>query len=315
MKKSFVGLFMLITILVMVACGNSGEKANGNTEVNKLEGSVLIDGSSTVYPIAEAVAEEFQGFAPDVRVSIGVSGTGGGLKAFIAETIDIANASRPMKDEEKQQLEEKNIEYTQFKIANDGISVVISKENDWVDYLTVEELKQLFIEDGTTKKWSDIRPEWPNEEVKLFSPGADSGTFDYFNEVILDDNQMNKTAMLSEDDNILVQGISGNKYALGYFGYAYFSENEDKLKAIPIDNGKGAITPTKETIESGEYAPFSRPLFIYVNNESLKTNEATYEYVKFTLENAAELADEVGYVRLIDTDYKEALQLLETLKK
>jgi len=312
MKKWIVSVSMMIAMLVLGACGDSNNDAtNANKE---LEGSVSVDGSSTVYPIIEAVAEEFQMYAPNVRVSIGVSGTGGGFKALISETIDVANASREIKEEEKQQLQEKGIDYTELKIANDGISIVVSKENDWVDYLTVDELKQIYIEDGTTKKWSDIRPEWPEEEIKLFSPGTDSGTFDYFNEVVLEDSQINMSAMLSEDDNILVQGISGNKNSLGYFGYAYYLANEANVRAVPIDGGNGAVTPTNETIESGEYAPFSRPLFLYVNNESVKTNEAVYEYLKFSLQNAGDLAEEVGYVRLVDADYEAALQVLETLK-
>ena len=312
MKKWIVSVSMMIAMLVLGACGDSNNDAtNANKE---LEGSVSVDGSSTVYPIIEAVAEEFQMYAPNVRVSIGVSGTGGGFKALISETIDVANASREIKEEEKQQLQEKGIDYTELKIANDGISIVVSKENDWVDYLTVDELKQIYIEDGTTKKWSDIRPEWPEEEIKLFSPGTDSGTFDYFNEVVLEDSQINMSAMLSEDDNILVQGISGNKNSLGYFGYAYYLANEANVRAVPIDGGNRAVTPTNETIESGEYAPFSRPLFLYVNNESVKTNEAVYEYLKFSLQNAGDLAEEVGYVRLVDADYEAALQVLETLK-
>ena len=312
MKKWIVSVSMIVAMLVLGACGDS---TNDTTNTNKeLEGSVSVDGSSTVYPIIEAVAEEFQMHAPNVRVSIGVSGTGGGFKALISETIDVANASREIKEEEKQQLQEKGIDYTELKIANDGISIVVSKENDWVDYLTVDELKQIYIEDGTTKKWSDIRPEWPEEEIKLFSPGTDSGTFDYFNEVVLEDSQINRTAMLSEDDNILVQGISGNKNSLGYFGYAYYLANEANVRAVPIDGGNGAVTPTNETIESGEYAPFSRPLFLYVNNEAVKTNEAVYEYLKFSLQNAGDLAEEVGYVRLVDADYEAALQVLETLK-
>jgi len=312
MKKWIVSVSMMIAMLVLGACGDSNNDAtNANKE---LEGSVSVDGSSTVYPIIEAVAEEFQMYAPNVRVSIGVSGTGGGFKALISETIDVANASREIKEEEKQQLQEKGIDYTELKIANDGISIVVSKENDWVDYLTIDELKKIYIEDGTTKKWSDIRPEWPEEEIKLFSPGTDSGTFDYFNEVVLEDSQINMSAMLSEDDNILVQGISGNKNSLGYFGYAYYLANEANVRAVPIDGGNGAVTPTNETIESGEYAPFSRPLFLYVNNESVKTNEAVYEYLKFSLQNAGDLAEEVGYVRLVDADYEAALQVLETLK-
>ncbi len=326
-KKAFLSIFVLFVLAALAACGpqNLGEdeKSTGsdneateenNTETNeKLSGEVQIDGSSTVYPIAEAVAEEYGFVQPDVKVSVGVSGTGGGFERFIAGETDISNASRPIKDEEKQGLADAGIEYTEFEIAYDGISIVVNKENDWVDYLTVDELKKMWVEDGTVKKWSDIRPEWPDEEIKFFSPGQDSGTFDYFNEVVLDDGQIVKSAQLSEDDNVLVTGVVGNKYAIGYFGYSYFAENKDKLKVVPIDGGNGPVEPTNETIENGTYTPFSRPLFIYVKHESLQKPHV-YDFVQFFLTNAGDLAEDVGYVRLPDEKYEEALKTLEGLK-
>lgn len=326
-KKAFLSIFVLFVLAVLAACGpqNLGEDETStgsdneateenNTETNeKLSGEVQIDGSSTVYPIAEAVAEEYGFVQPDVKVSVGVSGTGGGFERFIAGETDISNASRPIKDEEKQGLADAGIEYTEFEIAYDGISIVVNKENDWVDYLTVDELKKMWVEDGTVKKWSDIRPEWPGEEIKFFSPGQDSGTFDYFNEVVLDDEQIVKSAQLSEDDNVLVTGVVGNKYAIGYFGYSYYAENKDKLKVVPIDGGNGPVEPTNETIENGTYTPFSRPLFIYVKHESLQKPHV-YDFVQFFLTNAGDLAEDVGYVRLPDEKYEEALNTLEGLK-
>jgi len=326
-KKAFLSIFVLFVLAVLAACGpqNLGEDETStgsdneateenNTETNeKLSGEVQIDGSSTVYPIAEAVAEEYGFVQPDVKVSVGVSGTGGGFERFIAGETDISNASRPIKDEEKQGLADAGIEYTEFEIAYDGISIVVNKENDWVDYLTVDELKKMWVEDGTVKKWSDIRPEWPDEEIKFFSPGQDSGTFDYFNEVVLEDEQIVKSAQLSEDDNVLVTGVVGNKYAIGYFGYSYFAENKDKLKVVPIDGGNGPVEPTNETIENGTYTPFSRPLFIYVKHESLQKPHV-YDFVQFFLTNAGDLAEDVGYVRLPDEKYEEALKTLEGLK-
>jgi len=300
--------------------GGSESKTNGNNteqagEENKeLQGEVNIDGSSTVYPIIEAVAEEFNLSQPGVKVSVGVSGTGGGFKAFIAGTTDISNASRPIKDEEKAELEAKGIDFTEFKLANDGISLVVNKDNDWVDHLTIDELKKMWVEDGTVKKWSDIRAGWPDEEIKFYSPGTDSGTFDYFDEVILNDEPVVEKATLSEDDNVLVQGVVGDKNAIGYFGFSYYIENKDKLKVVPVDSGNGAVEPTLETIESGEYAPLSRPLFIYVKNEAAKSRTEVYEFVKFTLENGAELAEDVGYVKLKDEDYTSGLKALEGLK-
>ncbi|MBP2241630.1 phosphate transport system substrate-binding protein [Cytobacillus eiseniae] len=298
---------------------SSSQTAGNNTEQQasdedkQLQGEINIDGSSTVYPIMEAIVEEFGMTQPGVKVSVASSGTGGGFKAFIAGSTDFSNASRPIKDEEKAQLEEVGLDYTEFKLANDGLSVVIHKDNDWVDYLTVEELKQIWVEDGNAKKWSDIRADWPDEEIKFYSPGTDSGTFDYFNEVILEDAQIVESATLSEDDNVLVQGVTGDVNAIGYFGYAYYAENKDKLKVVPIDGGNGAVEPTNETVESGEYAPLSRPLFTYVKNESVK-NEEVYEFLKYTLENAAVLSEDVGYVRLTDEEYEEALKVLEGLK-
>jgi phosphate transport system substrate-binding protein len=303
---------MLGGVLVFsTACGQ--EKTGGESDGKQLSGEIQIDGSSTVYPIMEAVAEEYLNVQPDVKVSVGLSGTGGGFKSLIAGETDMSNASRPIKDEEKAQLEEKEIDFTEIKLAYDGLSVVINKENTWVDFLTVDELKKIWVEDGSVKKWSDIRAEWPAEEIKFYSPGTDSGTFDYFNEVILEDQPIVQKATLSEDDNILVQGVTGEKNAIGYFGYAYYLENQDHIKVVPIDNGSGAVEPTNESIESGEYAPLSRPLFTYVKNESVKKAEV-YDYTKFLIENAAELSEDVGYVRLPEKEYSKALETLEGLK-
>ncbi|AGX05524.1 MULTISPECIES: PstS family phosphate ABC transporter substrate-binding protein [Bacillaceae] len=291
--------------------GNSTEQASD--EDKQLQGEINIDGSSTVYPIMEAVVEEFGMEQPGVKVSVASSGTGGGFKAFIAGDTDLSNASRPIKEEEAAELESKGIEYTEFKLANDGLSVVVSKDNDWVDHLTVEELKKMWIEDGSVKKWSDIREGWPEEEIKFYSPGTDSGTYDYFDEVILEEAPIVEKATLSEDDNVLVQGVTGDKNAIGYFGYAYYAENKDSLKVVPIDGGNGPVEPNNETVESGEYAPLSRPLFTYVKNESLK-NEEVYEFVKYTIENAGVLSEDVGYVKLKDEEYDEAMKTLEGLK-
>jgi phosphate transport system substrate-binding protein len=307
------------------ACGNesAGNTNNSGTEASDtqngnedavLEGEVAIDGSSTVYPIMEAVAEEYMMEQPNVRVSVGFSGTGGGMKKFAAGETDFTNASRPMKEEEAEAAKANGIEFEEFQLAYDGLSVVVSKENDFIDHLTVEELKKMWVEDGTTKKWSDIRPEWPEEEIKFFAPGEDSGTYDYWNEVILDDEALVNSAVVSEDDNVLVQGVAGTKEAIGFFGYAYYIENTDKLKVVPIDGGEGPVEPTNETIEDGSYAPLSRPLFTYINKESVTSKPEVYDYLRFLIENAGDLAEEVGYVRLPEADYKEAKSKLEGLK-
>lgn len=310
--KSFKYLAMSAMIgsaLVLGACGAQGGAENGSGE--QLSGSVKMDGSSTVAPIMEAVNEEYAAAQPDVKVSIGVSGSGGGFEKFIAGETDLSNASRPIKDEEKQKLEEAGIDFTEFEVAKDGLTIVVNKENDWAKDMTVEDLQKLWVEDGKTKKWSDINPEWPDEEVKFYSPGTDSGTYDYFNEAILEEKDMVKqNIQLSEDDNVLVQGVTGDKNAIGFFGYAYYLANKEELKAVKI----GGVEPNNETIESGEYTPLSRPLFVYAKNASVKDNEAVYDFMKFTLENSAEMAEAVGYVSLPEDKIKEATEKLEGLK-
>ncbi|WP_100331573.1 PstS family phosphate ABC transporter substrate-binding protein [Bacillus xiapuensis] len=313
---------MLGSALVLGACnGNTdGEGKKESTEQTgesdkQMQGNIQVDGSSTVYPIMEAVSEEYMMEQPDVKVTVGFSGTGGGFEKFIAGETQMSNASRPIKDEEKASLEEKKIDFTEFKLAFDGLSIVVNKDNDWVDHLTIEELQKMWVDTGKPKKWSDIRKGWPDEEIKLYSPGTDSGTYDYFNEVILEEKQIDKAATLSEDDNVLVQGVTGDKNAIGYFGYAYYAENKDKLKVVPVDGGEGPVEPTNETIESGKYSPLSRPLFTYVANKAVADEESVYDYMKFTLENAGAMAEEVGYVKLPDEEYDKQLETLEGLKK
>ncbi|NQD67030.1 PstS family phosphate ABC transporter substrate-binding protein, partial [Bacillus haikouensis] len=272
--KSFKHLAMSAMVgsaLLLGACGSSGG-AESNGE--QLSGNVKVDGSSTVAPIAEAINEEYAAVQPDVKVSIGVSGSGGGFEKFIAGETDLSNASRPIKDEEKSSLEEAGIDFTEFKVANDGLSVVVNKENDWIEELTMEDLRKLWLEDGKTKKWSDINPKWPDEEVKFFSPGTDSGTYDFFHEEVLEEKDMvRQNIQLSEDDNVLVTGVTGDKNAIGFFGYAHYLANKDNLKVVKIDG----VEPTNETVESGDY-PLSRPLFVYAKNESMKDSEAAYDY-------------------------------------
>ncbi|CAH0228528.1 MULTISPECIES: PstS family phosphate ABC transporter substrate-binding protein [Bacillaceae] len=319
--RRFKGMAMTVmmggVIAVAAGCGSDDTKTSSGEGKGsgQLQGEVITDGSSTVFPIMEAVAEEYMATQPDVKVSVGSSGTGGGFKKFIAGDTDLANASRPVKEEETALLDEKGVKYTELKLAFDGISIVANKDNEFIDSLTVEELQKLWIDNGKVKKWSDIRPEWPNEEIKFYSPGTDSGTYDYFNEVILEEKPMVENATLSEDDNVLVQGVEGDKNAIGFFGYAYYSENKDKLKIISIDNGKGAVEPTHETIKSGEYAPLSRPLYTYVANKSVAEKEQVADYTQFVIENAGELAEEVGYISLPEEEYQKDLDKLKELEK
>ncbi|MFD0958341.1 PstS family phosphate ABC transporter substrate-binding protein [Paenibacillus chungangensis] len=315
---------MAAMLVFTAACGNNGgnEASTGNngngsatnapaTEKpaeqadKKLSGEIKVDGSSTVFPLTEAAAEEFRAVQPDVRVPVGVSGTGGGFKQFCAGEIAIADASRPIKDEEAAKCKEAGIAFTELSVAFDGLSVVVSKENDFIDHLTVEELNKIFKTGSTVTKWSDVREGWPAEDIVMFSPGADSGTYDYFNEAILDKEGIrNENISFSEDDNTLVVGISGSKYGIGYFGYAYYEENQDKLKVVPIDGGNGAVEPTYETIKDGSYAPLSRPLFIYVSNKEMERPEVS-EFVNFYINNIGSMAGEVGYVALPDEQYAE----------
>ncbi len=310
---------VLGSALLLGACGGDEETDTASTDTNEqaqaeegtaqLSGDVIGDGSSTVAPIMEAIVEEYSGAQKDVRVSVGVSGTGGGFEKFVNGETDFSNASRPIKDDEAQKLKDAGIDYTELEIAYDGLSVVIHPENDWAKDLTVDQLKKLWVEDGTTKKWSDIDPSWPDEEVVFYSPGADSGTYDYFDEVILDGEDLVSSATLSEDDNVLVQGVVADKNAIAFFGYAYYLANKDKLQVVKVDG----VEPNNETIESGEYSPLSRPLFVYVKNEALK-DPAKYDFVKFTLENAGDMAELTGYVRSPQEKYDEGLAAIEALK-
>ena len=272
-----------------------------------LSGSVNIDGSSTVFPITEAVAEEFQKVASQVRVSVAVSGTGGGFKLFCEGSIDIADASRPIKTSEKDACAAKSISYVELPVAIDGLSVVVNKDNTFVDHITVAELKRIWEPNSRVNRWNQVRPNWPDEEISLYGPGTDSGTFDYFTEVIngvVDASRSDYSA--SEDDNVLVQGIAGDKFSLGYFGYAYYFENKDKIKVVPIDPGDGkAIAPEPATITSGAYKPLSRYLYIYVSKQALKDKPQLLAFVDFYLKNAAELVKDVGYVELSATAYQE----------
>lgn len=291
-------IFTAAMAFMVFACGNNKKETDSS--------AISIDGSSTVYPITEAMAEEFRGEDPNVNVTIGVSGTGGGFKKFGRGEVDIANASRPIKDEESAIAQENNITYVGLEVAYDGLAVVVHPENDWVTCFTVEELKKIWepAAQGTIKTWNQVNPAWPNEEILLFGPGVASGTFDYFTEAIVGKSGSSRGDFTaSEDDNVLVQGVSGSKYGLGFFGLAYFEENKDKLKLVGVDGGEGCILPSLETVKNGTYAPLSRPLYIYINSSSLK-NPKVIDFVNFYLEQAPTLLEDVGYFPLSAEEYK-----------
>jgi phosphate transport system substrate-binding protein len=276
---------------------------------------IQIDGSSTVYPITEAVAEEFQKLYKEVKVVVGISGTGGGFKKFSADEIDICDASRLIKPKEIEHCKQNNIEFIELAIAYDGIAVMVNPKNTWVDFLTVAELKKIWEPNSQAviTKWSQIRAGWPDKEIRLFGPGTDSGTFDYFTEAICGKSGASRGDFTaSEDDNVLVQGIASDLLAVGYFGLAYYEQNIDKLKIVPIDdgddsNGKGAIVPSIKTVQEGIYKPLSRPLFIYVNAKSAQKPEVQ-QFVEFYINHAAEFSKEVGYIPLPNEMYKNALE-------
>ena len=303
----------LAAVLAVAACSSSGATAaptgapGGATAAPSadasLSGEIVIDGSSTVYPVTEAVAEEFQKANPGVRVSVAFSGTGGGFKKFCAGETDANDASRPIKTKdtadaksEATMCQEKGIDPVELQVAYDGLTVVVNPQNTWVTCLTTDELKKIWDQGSTVATWADVRPDWPAEPIKLFGPGADSGTFDYFTEVIngeVDRSRSDYTQ--SEDDNALVQGVAGDKGGLGYFGFAYFEENTDKLKAVQIDGGAGCVEPNRETIASNEYKPLSRPLFVYPSKQSLARPEVA-AFFRYYLDNVNTYVDEVGYV-------------------
>ncbi|MDQ0417219.1 phosphate transport system substrate-binding protein [Croceifilum oryzae] len=303
-KLGLAFVAVALTVSTLTGCGQ-GAKDAGAT---KASGSIKIDGSSTVFPITEAVAEEFQKANPNVKVTVGVSGTGGGFKKFVAGDLDISNASRTIKDAEKTQATSNKVDYVEIPIAYDGISIVVNKANTWVDKLTVAELKKIWEPNSKVKTWKDIRPNWPAEPIKLYGPGTDSGTFEYFTEAIVGEAKKSRPDYnQSEDDNVLVTGVKGDKNSLGYFGFSYYEENAKELKLVPIETGNGkTVSPTMETIKDGSYKPLSRPLFIYVSKTSLQKPEVK-SFVKYYVENAEELTKAVHYVPLKKEEYQAGL--------
>lgn len=305
--KLFSSVSLLFVLLAIVSCG---PRDNGS---GTGAGVIKIDGSSTVFPVTEAVAEEFQKAKQGkVRVTVGISGTGGGFKKFVRGEIDVADASRPILKEEMDQARANGIDYIELPVCFDALSIVVNPQNDWATSMTVEELKKMWEPEaqGKITTWSQIRPEWPNEKIALFGAGTDSGTFDYFTEAIVGKAKSSRgDYTASEDDNVLVQGVGGNKYALGYLGYAYYATNTSKLKAVGIEWSKnatkGPVLPSVETVIAGTYNPLSRPLFIYVNGKSLAKPEVK-EFVDFYLNNVAKLAADVKYVALPSTAYQMA---------
>lgn len=266
--------------------------------IDELSGSISTDGSSTVGPMTAAVAEEFLEIAPEVEITVDISGTGGGFERFCSGDIDISNASRAIEAEEIARCKEGGYDFYEFEVAYDGITVVVNGENDFVTCLTTEQLNQLWAPDSEITTWNQLNPEWPDEPINLYGPGTDSGTFDYFTGEINGEEGASRTDFQpSEDDNVIVQGVATDQFALGYFGFAYYNENQDILKAVEIDGGDGCVAPSEETIANGTYTPLSRPLFVYVRADALE-RPAIQEFMRFYLANSAALASDVGYIGL-----------------
>ena len=305
-RGSVIGLLLMMMSALLIACSGDEEKQSSS-----LSGTVEIDGSSTVYPISEAVAEEFNKVHPKVRVNVGVSGTGGGFKRFTVGETDISDASRAIKDSERDAAASNGIEYHELRVGTDGLSVMVSTRNDFLDCLTVGELEMIWDAGSSVKNWNQLRSSFPDRPLRLYGPDTDSGTFDFFTEEINGEAQVSRADYTaSTDDNVLVQGISGDRNALGYFGYAYYAENADKLKLVSVDNGDGCVTPTPDTILSGEYRPLTRPLFIYVNKKSLERPEVK-AFVEFYMEHGEELTREVGYVPVSPDAYASNLTMVK----
>jgi phosphate transport system substrate-binding protein len=309
-----LGALTLAATLAIAACGGpgatGGPTAAGATggptaaaTSGALTGSITIDGSSTVYPITEAVAEEFNIANPGVEVTVGFAGTGGGFKKFCNGETDMNDASRPIKTEDTAEAKSEatlcrdaGVEYVELGIATDALSVVVNKDNTWATCLTVAQLKLIWDQGSTVTKWSDVDPSFPAEPIALFGPGADSGTFDYFTEVINGKAKQSRSDYTpSEDDNALVTGVAGDKNAMGYFGFAYLEENLDKIKAVAVDGGAGCVEPSAANVNGGTYKPLARPLFIYPSTSALERPEFA-AFLNYYLENVNTYVDETGYI-------------------
>jgi phosphate transport system substrate-binding protein len=305
-NRSAIAFSLLFLITSCTAVSNTSSQSQ-----QKLEGQVIkIDGSSTVFPITDAIAKDFQKMQEsNVQVTVAVSGTGGGFKKFCAGETDISNASRPILTAEIKACNSSSVRYIELPIAYDALTLVVHPENTWAKSITTTELKKIWepLAQGKITRWKQVRPDWPDRPLTLYGPGKESGTFDYFTEAIVGKAKASRSDYVaSEDDNVLVQGVSKDPNALGYFGFAYYEANQNKLKAVAINNGKESVLPSRKTVERARYQPLSRPLFIYVNARSAQTNPAVKEFVDFYIKKAPTSVSSVGYVPLPADAYRLA---------
>ncbi|MGI3204128.1 PstS family phosphate ABC transporter substrate-binding protein [Streptomyces sp. GLT-R25] len=314
MRRAKAPLALTAAVLLAASACGGADAGSGDGSGDKLAGNIKVDGSSTVAPLSTAAAQLFQAENSGVKVTVGTSGTGGGFEKFCAGETDISNASRPIKDEEKALCDKEGIKYEEFTVANDGLSVVVSKDNDFVDCLTVEQLKKIWEPGSKVNNWNQVDAKFPSEKLELFGAGTDSGTFDYFTDAINGEEGASRTDYSpSEDDNVTVQGVSGSKGGMGYFGLSYYEENKDKLKALKVDGGDGCVAPSVETVQDGTYKPLSRPLFIYPKATSLDKAEVE-AFVEFYVENNADIASKAQFVPLNSEQEAELKKDLEALK-
>jgi phosphate transport system substrate-binding protein len=305
--------------LVLTACGGANNAAApggaGSGGGQQLSGPVVIDGSSTVEPLSSAAAELFQGENPGVTVTVGTSGTGGGFQKFCAGETDISDASRPIKAEEVSACQAKNIAYEQLQVANDALTVVVNKDNTWANCLTIDQLKAIWEPNSQVKTWNQVDPSFPNEPLALFGPGADSGTFDYFTAEVNGEEGASRTDYSpAENDNVTVQGVQGNRGALGYFGFSYFEENQSKLKAVAINNGSGCVAPSAQAVQDGTYAPLGRPLFIYVSDAALKKPQVV-AFSEFYLTQNDSIVSAAKFVPMTPEQKQKSNDALAVLKQ
>ena len=288
----------LVLTMGLAACGGGSGTAAGSGQVAELTGEVKVDGSSTVGPLSKAAADLYAEEQPKVNITVGISGTGGGFKKFCNGETDLSDASRPIKDEEKAACEKNGVKYVELIVANDALSVVVNKENTWAECLTVAQLKKMWAPGSKVNNWNQVDPKFPNEKLALFGAGTDSGTFDYWTEEIVGEAKASRTDYTpSEDDNVIVQGVSGSKGGLGYFGYTYYEENADKLKIVKIDGGGGCVEPSVATAQDGSYKPLSRPLFVYVSDKGV-AKPPVKAFVDYYIANIDEVAKEAKFVPL-----------------
>jgi phosphate transport system substrate-binding protein len=316
--------FVVLLAILAAGCGRerpsdaastttqSEEEAIGGFEEEALSGRIEADGSSTVAPLVTLAAERFRKQEPGVKVTVGVSGTGGGFERFCAGETDLSDASRPIEDEEKAACEKKHIQFRELQVANDGLTIVVNPDNDWVDCLTVDQLKKIWEPGSKVKSWKDVDDSFPDEKLELFGPGTDSGTFDYFTGAIVGEEGASRSDYsATEDDNVIVNGVSGGKGALGYIGLSYVEQNKGELKAVPVDGGDGCVAPSVETVQDGSYKPLSRPLLVYARPDTLQDRLEVTEFLTFLIENQRSLARAALFVPMTDEQASKSVTAIE----